>query len=385
MNLNVLVVVSVMLSFVVTVIATKFAFRFSVPSMKVLIITNIIAALVHGGLAVFMFYKKPTYTVGDLVECSTKDLPKDLKQNYDEEYVFVKIEKILEDKLSVSIKNNIPFYISKTAVVDSWKIQVTINDLKKPDFNEIDSDDEDIIKKKLEQIQATLKSKPSLITLTSLTKSTAFFSALTSLAHMVPVIMNKQYYKNIASSLNTLRWVEYMITSGIMMVNIANVNDINSLNDTLSVFICTSITNAFGLAIEQTTSTFYKWICMLLGFIPFALPWYMVVNRSLYLYRYFYENLLGSFNNNDVIFGDQTKKKLKETIDNNLLYVGLATGVLFFLYFLFPAIQMCQIWYPDKYALGEFLFIIASLFSKVWLNIGVYLLSNRPNVSKQYL
>ena len=381
MNLNVLVVVSVLLSFVATVVATKFVFRFSAPSMKVLMITNIIAALVHGGLAVFMFFKKPTYAVGDRVECLLEGLSVDPID--DEEYAFVTIEEILDKDLVVSNPLLSPgenFTIPKSAVVDSWKVQVKTDDLKKPEF-----DDTDDTTAKLKKIQATLKPKPSLITLTSLTKSTAFFSALTSLAHMVPIIRNKQYNDTIGASLNTLRWVEYMITSGIMMVNIANVNDINSLYDTWSVFICTSITNAFGLAIEQTTSTLYKWVFMVLGFVPFALPWYMIVDRYLYLYRYFNENLLGSFDDDDIIFGEQTKKKLKETIDENLLYVGLATGVLFFLYFLFPAIQMCQIWHPDKYALGEFLFILASLFSKVWLNVGVYLLSNRPNVSKQYL
>lgn len=373
MNFIYLIFKSIVLSFAVTLALVGILFKFPTPSFNFLRLTNILAALVHGALAIFMFFRKQPLVVGSTVEC--------LIDSNNEEYAFVTIKEIKTNDLVVYISDESnEFIVPKSSIVDSWMIRVKINKLIKPLFDKNENTFEKLIK-----IQEALNPKKNLVTITSLTKSTSFFSALTSIAHLIPIILNKYYNEQITNKQNALRWLEYMITSGIMMVNIANVNDIDNLGDTLSVLICTSITNAFGLAIEQTPSNFYKWAFMFLGFIPFALPWYMVIDRYIYIYKYFTEVLLDSFKDDELIFGKIPKSELKETVDENLFYVGIATGILFLLYFLFPVIQIYQIWFPNKYAMGELLFIIASLFSKVWLNIGVYFLGGRPNISKQYL
>lgn len=206
------------------------------------------------------------------------------------------------------------------------------------------------------------------------------FSLITSLFHIFPLIFPSIYESNISQSSNPARWIEYFVTSGIMMTSIASVSDIKSEYALLSVFAFTAITNIFGMAIEASANPLYKWAFMIFGFIPFVIPWYMISkNYSQYKSTYKdFEELLDEYE--EVPLGDTviTKKTLEEgkgSIDK----LRILIIVIFALYNTFPAIQINQILSPEKYRLGELNFIIASFISKVVLNLMVFGLGNRPD------
>ncbi len=206
------------------------------------------------------------------------------------------------------------------------------------------------------------------------------FSLITSMFHMYPLIFRTNYESNISQNNNPMRWLEYFITSAIMMTSIASVSDVKSEYALLSVFVLTAITNIFGMAIEATTDASYKWAFVILGFIPFIIPWYMISNN--------YSNYKSTYNDfEDVVneygeipLGDVTLTKDGfEKGKKNISYLQILLIVIFALYNMFPAIQINQIISPEKYKLGEFNFIIASFISKVVLNGMVFGLGNRPS------
>lgn len=361
-------------SFIITFILSLLLYIYlSVPSDLFITNANLVAGCIHLALGLFMLMYKRHLEPNDDVEFTASD----------GKIYFGTIDKINNNNTYIiTRRDGQSETVPKQNLVDSWKIKIFYDKLQKVTLNGTET-----IAEKFEKISNTLKPERELVEGTpSLTQSTALFSLFTSAAHFL-LWLNKHYYLNgLKNNVNVARWIEYFITSGIMMVNTANVNDVCNLNDVLSVFTCTAITNLFGLAIEQTKSIPMKWFFMASGFVPFVLPWLMIINKYTYLYDYLMENFLGSFKDDEELFNGRIKiKELREQINNNLNLVGLASGILFFLYFLFPAIQCCQILYPDKYKLGELMFILSSLFSKTWLNVGVYLLARRPNTSAEYL
>tara|TARA_B100000497_G_C7669659_1_gene404051 strand:- start:43 stop:1467 length:1425 start_codon:yes stop_codon:yes gene_type:complete len=212
-----------------------------------------------------------------------------------------------------------------------------------------------------------------------LTDSTALFSLLTAIAHFGLVASDftdsKTYQTNMKEHHNPVRWIEYFVTSGIMMVNLGNVSGLVSANEVLAIFGLTAITNLFGMAIEETPWKHFKWIFMVSGFIPFAIPWYMISYEYFRIYDFSTQWLETLDSNNTAV------KKIQDDLDKNLQIIGIFIVVIASLYNVFPAIQSAQINNPKKYILGESMFICASLLSKVALNIGVYSLSGRPNAS----
>nr|QFG74082.1 MAG: hypothetical protein [Megaviridae environmental sample] len=202
----------------------------------------------------------------------------------------------------------------------------------------------------------------------TLRRSCAVFSALTAMHHFGYVLLENKYKKILKQKNNPFRWIEYFITSGIMMVNLANVNDITEFNDVLSVFVLTAITNIFGSMCETAKSTSSKFAFFGVGFIPFIVPWYFIYRR----YKFF-ESILLNFK--ETPNNEKFLKTAKEQI-NNLKLLG---GVIFSLYNVFPAIQATQILLAHKYRSGEAAFCVASLLAKTALNTGIYMLSRRPN------
>jgi hypothetical protein len=78
-----------------------------------------------------------------------------------------------------------------------------------------------------------------------------------------------------------------------------------------------------------------------------------------------------------------TKKEFQENMEN-LDLIKILLTVILVLYCIFPAIQIAQIAYPNKYRLGELLFILSSFGSKVTLNSFVYFLGKRPSDTADY-
>jgi len=208
------------------------------------------------------------------------------------------------------------------------------------------------------------------------------FSLLTALFHFsIAFIYPKRYEKWIfLEKRNPVRWIEYFFTSSIMMVNLASVSGVVDRNDIISTIAMTAVTNIFGMAIEEAKeksnyNNFVKSIFMVSGFISFIVPWIFIFDK---------------YNQTFAVFGKFLKDILEnppeganiESLENSSrnirIYIPVAIVVICFFYFLFPAIQINQIISPSKYPKGEFSFIIASLVSKLSLNIGAWYSGNRP-------
>ena len=110
---------------------------------------------------------------------------------------------------------------------------------------------------------------------------------------------------------------------------------------------------------------------MISGFISFIIPWFFIFDEYNKIYREFKDNGLL----------DILQSENPDAYNLLTLLAPVAISVMGFLYFLFPAIQINQIIYPNKYKTGEFSFIITSFISKISLNILAYYLGNRPSIS----
>lgn len=251
----------------------------------------------------------------------------------------------------------------------------------------------DTIRDKLQEIQRrTFETEIKRTNVSSVFKLCALFSLLTAVAHY-GLYSYSGYSGWINSGQNPMRWIEYSITSGIMMTCLASVSNIKNNYNVLSVFWFTSITNIFGMAIEATKLEEYKLAFMAFGFIPFIVPWYMITDK--------YTNFSTSINNFESLFDDEEDRTIelgnnedgepitisKEDFEENKESLSdisyLILGILV-LYNLFPAIQTLQIFFPEKYRLGELSFIFASFISKISLNSGIYALGGRPNFTADY-
>ena len=210
----------------------------------------------------------------------------------------------------------------------------------------------------------------------------ALFSLMTSCAHLYSVLFPTRYLSGLQRNLNPIRWIEYCLTAGIMMVCLASVSNVNMKYELISVFAFTALTNMFGMAIESSDSNNYKGVYMFVGFIPFCIPWIIIVEKYAQYGATFadIESLVkrGEAGTNETF--DLKWKAIKE----NLEYLKILVFVVLVLFNLFPAIQLCQIAHPGKYRLGEFLFVLASLTSKVILNSGIFFLGNRPSSSAKF-
>ena len=60
---------------------------------------------------------------------------------------------------------------------------------------------------------------------------------------------------------NPMRWIEYSITSGIMMLNLGSTSGVTDRNDLISLFAMTALTNIFGKLWKSYQKYFYDiWI-----------------------------------------------------------------------------------------------------------------------------
>ena len=80
------------------------------------------------------------------------------------------------------------------------------------------------------------------------------FSLLTALSHISFITDRKSIYIDnyIKNQVNTQRWLEYSVTSSIMMFSFMGVSRIDSLVELIPLTFLVGITNIFGLLIEQS-------------------------------------------------------------------------------------------------------------------------------------
>lgn len=79
----------------------------------------------------------------------------------------------------------------------------------------------------------------------------ALFSVLTAISHLI-ISSRPRYFGWIKNDqINYLRWIEYSITSSIMVVGLSGLCGITQSEELVPIAILTGVTNIFGLAIES--------------------------------------------------------------------------------------------------------------------------------------
>lgn len=215
----------------------------------------------------------------------------------------------------------------------------------------------------------------------------ALFGALTAMSHSFLWLNGNGMYKTWVYEYRQqpMRWAEYTVTSGIMMVLLSNSLNVMEYNDVLAVFLTTAVTNIFGYAIEQVdgNNEQAKWVFMGAGFALFLYAWSLVADRlfqMLELFAYLKEQFTEAA---DGVFSKEDLKEMEDNFEWNIRLLKVMCTGLSIAYYLFPAIQIGQILYPAKYALGEAMFILASCVSKIFLTVSAYFMGRRPNISRQ--
>jgi hypothetical protein len=212
--------------------------------------------------------------------------------------------------------------------------------------------------------------------------SVASFSGVCFLAHATLIastyLLPEDHtfnYKNMifVRKINYLRWAEYFISSGIMVVNVAAVCRISDMYTLSNIFMGTAITNVFGLWTEMAGKRF-KLVPFWLGFIPFMLPWIQILDKFFTDSDYFEDNIIP-------LIKEKSGKDLSQY--SIPLFIKIAAVGLFGIYFAFPANMFVQYWVyqgEDAYARGERNYLILSAISKSflsWCIFGAAFSSNR--------
>ena len=122
------------------------------------------------------------------------------------------------------------------------------------------------------------------------------FSLLTALSHISFISFRKSTYtdKYIKNQVNTQRWLEYTVTSSIMMFSFMGVSGIDSLEELIPFTFLVGITNIIGLLIEQSKELDMNNKRKLLyysGVLTNGLPWIYINYKNRKQYRRWKRNL----------------------------------------------------------------------------------------------
>ena len=108
----------------------------------------------------------------------------------------------------------------------------------------------------------------------------AGFLFISALAHLcVATFGYKWYVSKISTGINPARWIEYAISSSLMIVIIACLSGFSELGGLLLLAAANAAMNLFGLMMELHNQTTPKtdWTAFILGSIVGAIPWVVVI------------------------------------------------------------------------------------------------------------
>ena len=107
----------------------------------------------------------------------------------------------------------------------------------------------------------------------------ALFFLCSALAHFVVAFPGRGHYEgSLARGQNPARWVEYSISSSIMMVVIATLSGIQEIGTLLAIFGVNAAMILFGWSMEAANEgrTRIQWLHYVFGCIAGAVPWVVI-------------------------------------------------------------------------------------------------------------
>jgi len=107
----------------------------------------------------------------------------------------------------------------------------------------------------------------------------AIFFFLSALAHLfVATIYNRRYGQSLKLGINKVRWIEYSLSAGVMMVAIGMLVGIYDASSLAMIFVLITVMNLMGLVMEVHNQTTKKtnWLSYIIGCWAGIVPWLVV-------------------------------------------------------------------------------------------------------------
>ncbi|MFW6299202.1 MAG: heliorhodopsin HeR [Bacillota bacterium] len=109
----------------------------------------------------------------------------------------------------------------------------------------------------------------------------AVFLLLSAFFHfLISGPFKTQYLENIEKGINPLRWYEYALSSSIMIVLLAAMFGLLTIEAVVLIFVINALMNLFGLLMEKMNPLDRKktdWTAHFFGWIAGATPWVLIV------------------------------------------------------------------------------------------------------------
>jgi hypothetical protein len=174
----------------------------------------------------------------------------------------------------------------------------------------------------------------------------AAFFIVSALAHLIISTWKRRVYENdLKKGINRVRWIEYSISAGIMMMAIAMLSGVLDIASLIMIFSFTGIMTLLGLAMElrNQNSNEVDWANFAVGVTAGLIPWLVIV---IYLW-------------NAHVYGNGVPG-----------YIYWICGSLFLLFSSFAInlyLQYKKLGHWSKYLYGERAYIILSFIAKTVL------------------
>ena len=196
----------------------------------------------------------------------------------------------------------------------------------------------------------SLTPKPELLYELRFGPAVAAFLLLSAAAHFyLATIGSKRYVKNLKKGMNPVRFIEYALSSSLMIVLIGMLSGLWDLGIIILLFGLNAMMNLFGIMMELHNQTTRKtdWTSFIFGSIAGIIPWIVI-------FIFF----LGSVNSGDAK-------------PPTFVYVIIPTLFVFFnIFAINMVLQYKKVGRWKDYLFGERMYIVLSLTSKsvlAWL------------------
>jgi hypothetical protein len=132
----------------------------------------------------------------------------------------------------------------------------------------------------------------------------SLFLFISAGAHFFIVYKKKRYVEDLKNGINKFRWIEYALSSSIMIVLIATLFGVYDIGSLILIFVVNASMNLFGLVMEQLNVGVDKkkvnWEPFIWGAIAGLAPWiviliYMFGNGNIDMVPWFVWAIIGTY------------------------------------------------------------------------------------------
>ena len=132
----------------------------------------------------------------------------------------------------------------------------------------------------------------------------SMFLFISAFAHFLIVLKKDKYVEGLKNGINKFRWIEYALSSSIMIVLIATLFGVYDISSLILIFVVNACMNLFGLVMEQLNVGMDKnkvnWESFIWGSIAGITPWiviliYMFGNGNLDMVPWFVWAIVGTY------------------------------------------------------------------------------------------